>query len=77
MNDTRIQAMFNRSRQNNLSISITSQDYYELPKRINRASDSIYHMFKPNNYRDAQKLYQEKVPMNKTLNKIKYVTSTC
>ena len=77
MNDTRIQAMFNRSRQNKLSSFIISQDYYELPKRTNRATGSIYHMFIPNSYRDVQKLYQKKVPMNKTLNKIKCVTSIC
>ena len=32
MNDPRVQAMFKRSRHNNLSIFIISQDYYELPK---------------------------------------------
>ena len=30
MNDPRVQAMFKRSRHNNLSIFIISQDYYEL-----------------------------------------------
>ena len=33
MNDPRVQAMFNRSRHNKLSIFIISEDYYELPKR--------------------------------------------
>ena len=33
MNDPRVQAMFKRSRHNNLSIFIFSQDYYELPKK--------------------------------------------
>ena len=32
MNDPRVQAMFKRSRHNNLSIFLISQDYYELPK---------------------------------------------
>ena len=32
MNDPRVQAMFKRSRHNNLSIFIISQDYYELPE---------------------------------------------
>ena len=33
MNDPRVQAMFKRSRHNNLSIFIISQDYYELSKK--------------------------------------------
>ena len=33
MDDPRVQAMFKRSRHNNLSIFIISQDYYELPKK--------------------------------------------
>ena len=32
MNDPRVQAIFKRSRDNNLSIFIISQDYYELRK---------------------------------------------
>ena len=35
MDDPRVQAMFKRSRHNNLSISIKSQDYYELIKKNN------------------------------------------
>ena len=34
MEDPRVQAMFKRSRHNNLSIFIISQDYYELPKKL-------------------------------------------
>ena len=33
MDDPRVQAMFKRSRHNNLSIFIVSQDYYELSKK--------------------------------------------
>ena len=33
MDDSRVQAMFKRSRHNNLSIFIISQDYYELSKK--------------------------------------------
>ena len=33
MNDPGLQAMFKRSRHNNLSSFIISQDYYELPKK--------------------------------------------
>ena len=39
---------------NNLSIVIISQDYYELPKRTMPANGNIYHIFKPNNFRDVQ-----------------------
>ena len=41
MNDTRVQAMFKRSRHNNLSIFIISQDYYELHKRTIRANGNV------------------------------------
>ena len=37
-NDPRVQAMFKRSRHNNLSIFIISQDYYDFPKRTIRAN---------------------------------------
>ena len=76
MNDPRVQAMFKRSRHNNLSIIIISQDYYELPKRTIRANGNIYHIFKPNNFRDVQNLYQDKASMDMTLNEFKLLTST-
>ena len=69
--------MFKRSRHNNLSIFIISQDYYELPKRTIRANVNIYHLFKPNNFRIVQSLYQDKASMDMTLNEFKYLTSTC
>ena len=53
MNDLRVQAMFKRSRHNNKSLFIISQDYYELPKKTIRANGIIYHIFKPNNFRDV------------------------
>ena len=34
-------------------------------------------MFKPNNFRDVQNLYQDKGSKNMTFNKFKYLTSTC
>ena len=77
MNDPRVQAMFKRSRHNNLSIFIISHDYYELPKRTIRANGIIYHIFKPNNLRDGQNLYQDKASMDMTLNEFKILTSTC
>ena len=68
MNDSRVQAMFKRSRHNILSIFIISQDYYELPKKTIRANGNIYHIFKPNNFRDVINLYQDKSSMDRTLN---------
>ena len=77
MNGPRLQAMFKRSRHNNLSIFIISQDYYELPKRTIRANGNIYHIFKPNFFRDVSNLYQGKSSMHMTLNEFKLLTSTC
>ena len=76
MNDPRVQAMFKRSRHNKSSIFIISQDYYELPKKTIRANGNIYHLFKPNNYRDVQSLCQDKASMDMTLNEFRYLTST-
>ena len=77
INYDKIQAMFKRGCHNNLSIFIISQDYYELPKRTIRANGNVYHIFKPNNFRDVQNLYQDKTSMDTTLNKFKLLTSTC
>ena len=76
-NNDKIQAVFKRGRHNNLSIFIFSQDYYELPKRTIRANGNIYHIFKPNNFRDVINLYQDKASMDMTLNEYKILTSTC
>ena len=76
MIDSRVQAMFKRSRHNNLSIFI-SQDYYELPKRTIRANGNIYHISKPNNFRDVQNQYQGKASMDMSLNEFKILTSIC
>ena len=77
MNDPRIQAMFKRSRNNNLSIFIISQDYYKLPKKAIRTNGNIYHIFKPSNFRDVQNLYQDKASVDMSLNEFNYLTSTC
>ena len=71
MNDPRVQAMFERSRHNKLSIFIISQDYYELPKKTIRANGNIYHIFKPNNLSDVRNIYQDKVSMDMTLDEFK------
>ena len=77
MNDPRVQAMSKQSRHKNLSIFIISQDFYELPMKTIRADGNIYHMFKPNNFLDVPKIYQDKVSMDMTLDEFKYLTSTC
>ena len=77
MNDPRAQAIFKQSRHDNLPIFIISQDYYELPKRTIRANGIIYHIFKPNNFRDVLNLYQDKSSMDMTLNEFNLLTSTC
>ena len=76
-NKEKIQAMFKRGRHNNLCIFIISQDYYELPKRTIRANGNIYHIFKPNNFRDVINLYQDKASMDINVNEFKLLTSTC
>ena len=77
MKDPRVQAMFKRSRHNNLSIFIISQDYYELPKKTVRSNVNIYHIFEPNNFLDVRNIYQDKASMDMTLDEFKYLTSTC
>ena len=77
INNDEIQAMFKRGHHKKLSIFKISQDYYELPKRTIRANGNLYHIFKPNKYRDVQNLYQDKTSMDLTLNEFKLLTSTC
>ena len=77
MNDPRVQAMFKRSRHNNLSIFIITRYYYELPKRTIRENGNIYPIFKPNNFRCVLNIYQDKSSMDMTLNEFKLLISTC
>ena len=77
MNDPRVQAVFKRSRHNNLSIFIISQDYYELPKKPIRTNGNIYHIFKPNKFLDVRNIYPDKDSMDMTLDEFEYLTSTC
>ena len=76
-NNDKIQAMFKSGRHNNLSIFIISQDYYELPKKTIRCNGNIYHIFKPNYFRDVINLYQDKSSMDMTLKEFKLLTSIC
>ena len=77
MDDSRVQAMFKRSRHNNFSIFIISQDYYELSKKTIRCNGNIFRIFKPNNFGDVLNLYQDKSSMDKTLDEFKLLTRTC
>ena len=77
MDDPRVQTMFKRSRHNNLSIFIISQDYYEISKKTIRCNGNIFHIFKPNNFRDVINLYQDKASMDMALNEFKLLTSIC
>ena len=77
MDESRVQAMFKRSRHNYLSIFIISQDYYELSKKTIRCNGNIFHIFKPNNFRDVLILYQDKASMDMIVNEFKYLTNTC
>ena len=76
-NNDKTKAMFKRGRHNNLSIFIISQDYYELPKKTIPCNGNIYHIFKPNNFRDVINLYQDKSSMDMTLKKFKLLTNIC
>ena len=67
--------MFKRSRHDNISIFIISQDYYELSKKTIRCNGNTYHIFKPNNFRDVQNLYQDKASMDMSLNDMIYLTN--
>ena len=69
--------MFKQSWHNNLPVFIISEDYYELSKRTIRANNNLYHIFKPNNFRDVKNLEQDEASMDITLNEHKYLTSTC
>ena len=76
-NDSTVQGEFKRSRHKHLSTSVINQDYHELPKKSVRANGNIYHIVKPNNFRDVQNIYQVKSSMDMTLHKIKHFTSLC
>ena len=77
MDDPRVSAMFKRSKHNNLSNFIISQEYYELSKKTIRCNGNIFQTFKPNNFRDVQNLNQDKASMYMTLSEFKLLTSIC
>ena len=77
MKDERVQALFKRSRHNNISVFIISQDYYELPKRTIRANSNVFHLLKPNNIRDVQNLFQDKASMDMIIDEFKLLCNIC
>ena len=77
MKTSNVQTMFKRTRPANDSVFMITQDYYELPKRTIRANGSIFHIFKPNNFRDVQHLHQDKATMDMTYREFKELTSIC
>ena len=76
-NDPTVPAKLKRSRHDNLSFIIISQDYYDLPKKTIRANGNIFHIFKPKHFLDVRNIYQDKASKGMTLDEIKYLTSTC
>ena len=77
MKDERAQALFKRSRHKNISIFIITQDYYELPRRTIRANSNAFHLFKPNNIRDVQNLFQDKASMDMIIDEFKLLCNIC
>ena len=77
MKDERVQALFKRSRHNNISVFFISQDYYELPKRTIRANSNVFRLFKPNNIRDVQNLFQDKASMDMIIDEFKILCNIC
>ena len=69
--------MFTRSRRSNINIYIISPDHYEIPRSTFSANGKIYHIFKPNNFRDVQNRNQEKTALGITSNEFKLLTTTC
>ena len=53
------------------------QAMFKLPKRTIKANGKIYHIFKPNNFRDVQNLYQDEESLDMNLDEFKFLNSTC
>ena len=77
MDDPRVQAMLKRPRHSNLSIFIIRSRLNRIKYKTLRCNGNIYHIFKPNKFRDVKNLYQDKASMVMTLNEFKLFTSTC
>ena len=77
MIDPRVRAMLKRYRHKKLSYLLFNQKNYELPNRTIRTIGIIYHIFKLNNFRDVQSIYQDKACLDMTSNELKLSTSIC
>ena len=77
INDPRVQVLFKRSRHLNKPVFVISSNYYELPRKFYRPNGKIDFIFQPNNYKDFQKLYQDKASIDKTHNGPKISVSNC
>ena len=77
MIDPQDQTSFERSRHSNISSFIRSQQSFELAQRTIGANGNIYHLSKPNNFRDVQNLFQDKASKDITLTELKLLNSTC
>ena len=77
MYEPRVQTVFKRPRYNNLSIFISSQNYYKLLKKTVRANGKITRIFKPKNFLDVRKVYQDEASLDMTLHEYKCLISTC
>ena len=77
LNDPRKQAIYKRSKHNSISYFKISQDYYELPAETVLANGNKYYLYKPNNFRDAQKVHQDRASTDTTPNEFNLLTSTC
>ena len=75
--DPRQQSMFKRSRHKNVSIFIILEDFQKLPGRTVRVNSNIYHIVKPNIFRDVQNPYQDKTVMAMTTKEYMLLLSTC
>ena len=71
LQDKRVQSLLKRARHNGINVFVISQDYYELPKKTVRANGKIFHLFKSDNFRDVQSIYQDKASMDMTLKEFK------
>ena len=77
LNYFRVQALFKRSGCSNISIVLISQYYYDFTKRTSKTKANLSHIFQPNNFRDVQNFYPDKISTDMTINQSKFSTTTC
>ena len=77
MIDPFVQAMFKRSKHNKVIYFYNQPRLLWTTKTNYPHKWNIYHIFKPNKFKDVQNLYQDKASMDMSLNEFKYITCTC